>query len=173
MKLNKKLLALMLIGLIAAPQANAEAAKKAEDNSAKAVANDNQPDSFKKSVVAALDEWKKDLTTGKASDVVENFANETILYATLANEPIKSKEELTKYFEGLQKKKDLNVTVTELNTQVFGNVAINSGLWKFSFIDEKGKQVKVPARFNVVYEKQEGKWMIVNMHSSKLPFIGL
>lgn len=169
MKINKRLLALMLIGLISAPQANAETSKKVEDKTAKSAANDNQPDSFKKSVVTALDEWKKALVSGKAENVVNKFANETILYATLANEPLKTKEQLTKYFEGLQAKKDLNVKVTELNTQVFGNVAVNSGLWTFSFKDESDKEVQVPARFNMVYEKQNGNWIIVNMHSSKLP----
>lgn len=169
MKVNKTLLSLMLIGLLAAPQAYAEAAKKEENKVAAEAANDNQPDSFKKSVVAALDEWKKGLLSGKAENVVNKFAKDSILYATLANEPLKTTEQLTKYFEGLQAKKDLNVKVTELNTQVFGNVAINSGLWTFSFKDESDKEVQVPARFNMVYEKQNGNWMIVNMHSSKLP----
>jgi len=43
-----------------------------------------------------------------------------------------------------------------------------SGLYTFSF-EEDGKMVSIPARFSFVYEKENGKWLIVEHHSSKVP----
>jgi len=46
--------------------------------------------------------------------------------------------------------------------------ALVSGLYTFR-VNEGGAPVVIPARYSFVYEKDDGKWMIVEHHSSKVP----
>jgi hypothetical protein len=56
----------------------------------------------------------------------------------------------------------------EHRVQVFGDVAINTGFYTRTSVQD-GKEVKNPARFTFVYQLRQGKWMIVEHHSSALP----
>jgi hypothetical protein len=47
-------------------------------------------------------------------------------------------------------------------------MAIDSGLYNFFFVRE-GKALLVPARYTFVYRKRDGKWLIVEHHSSRVP----
>ena len=49
-----------------------------------------------------------------------------------------------------------------------GETAINSGNYTFSELRD-GKSVLTPARFTFVFHRREGKWMIVDHHSSRMP----
>ena len=55
-----------------------------------------------------------------------------------------------------------------IDVQVFGDVAINTGYY-IRASKQDGKEVKNPARFTFVYQLRQGKWMIVEHHSSALP----
>lgn len=124
----------------------------------------------KKQAEAAYATWVKALGGGKADAIVALYKPDAILLATLKNEPITNAKDRLEYFEGLIKKKDLKVTPQTTYYTLYGdNVAVVSGTYTFSFTDDK-KVVSVPARFNFVFEKgKDGKWLIANHHSSKLP----
>lgn len=124
----------------------------------------------KKQAEAAYADWVKALGGGKADAIVALYKPDAILLATLKNEPITNAKDRFEYFEGLTKKKDLKVTPQTTYYNIYGdNVAVVSGTYTFSFMDEKEKE-EVPARFNFVFEKgTDGKWLIANHHSSKLP----
>jgi hypothetical protein len=63
---------------------------------------------------------------------------------------------------------DINVNVTESHPRQFGNVAINSGLYTLSYTQD-GETVTIPSRFSFTYLLKDGKWMIMDHHSSKVP----
>ena len=60
------------------------------------------------------------------------------------------------------------VAIVEQHIRVFGDTAINSGLYTFA-IDRNGKDVAVPARFSMAFRKSGEHWLIVDHHSSLRP----
>ncbi len=120
-------------------------------------------------VNAAFSSWRKALGSGKAENVVNLYDKDAILLATLATKPLITQEQRTEYFTKLTAKPKLSATVTEEHVRMLDeDDAVVSGLYTFSF-EEDGKKVEIPARFSFVYEKENGKWMIVEHHSSKVP----
>ena len=54
------------------------------------------------------------------------------------------------------------------NIRVYGDTAINTGYYTFSFLKD-GESKSLPARYSFVYVKRNGDWKIVDHHSSKVP----
>ena len=52
--------------------------------------------------------------------------------------------------------------------RVYGNAAINSGYYTFSWIKD-GETKSLPARYTFTYVNDGGRWLIVDHHSSALP----
>lgn len=123
-----------------------------------------------KQAEAAYAAWAKALGGKNAAAIVALYKPDAILLATLKNEPITNQKDRLTYFEGLTKKQDLKVTPQTAYYTIYGdNVAVVSGTYTFSFVEDKEKE-EVPARFNFVFEKgKDEKWLIANHHSSKLP----
>lgn len=164
---------LFALALIILPaMATANPANQATDSVKKVVDNvvSIHGGETKKQAEAAYATWVKALGGGDAAAIVALYKPDAILLATLKNEPITNQKDRLEYFEGLTKKKDLKVTPQTTYYTLYGdNVAVVSGTYTFSFADNK-KVVSVPARFNFVFEKgTDGKWLIANHHSSKLP----
>ena len=51
---------------------------------------------------------------------------------------------------------------------VYGDTAINTGLYTVSNLRD-GQPVTTPARFSFTYRLKDGRWMIVDHHSSAVP----
>jgi uncharacterized protein (TIGR02246 family) len=123
----------------------------------------------KEEVDAAFTSWRTALSSGKAENIVQLYDKDAILLATLAAKPLTTQEQRTEYFIGLTAKPKLTATVNEQHIRLLDeDDAVVSGIYTFSF-EEAGKTVEIPARFSFVYEKEHGKWMIVEHHSSKVP----
>jgi uncharacterized protein (TIGR02246 family) len=123
----------------------------------------------RKEVDAAFAEWRSALSSGKAENVVKLYDEDAVLLATLANEPITDQKARTAYFTTLTAKPKLSAAVNKEFVKLLDdNSAIISGVYTFSF-EEHGKIVQIPARYSFVYEKENGKWMIVQHHSSQMP----
>ena len=124
-------------------------------------------------VATAYQNWCKAIgaAKGDAQQVVKYYAKDAILLPTLSAKILRNNASggMIEYFTKLTGNTDMKCTPEKLITKVYDNeVAVNSGFYEFSYMDN-GKLKKVPARFTFVYEKLDGKWMIVNHHSSMLP----
>lgn len=111
-----------------------------------------------------FDEWNGALQTGNPKNVASLYEANAILLPTVSNKVRHNHEEIEDYFvhflaKGPQGKID------EANVRVFSDIAINSGMYTFSFKD----QSSVQARFTFVYRWNGQRWMIVEHHSSMLP----
>ena len=111
-----------------------------------------------------FDEWNDALQTGNPKNVAALYEANAILLPTVSNKVRHNHEEIEDYFvhflaKGPQGKID------EANVRVFSDIAINSGVYTFSFKD----QSSVQARFTFVYRWNGQRWMIVEHHSSMLP----
>jgi uncharacterized protein (TIGR02246 family) len=111
--------------------------------------------------------WGKALESRQPQKIADLYSPHAYLYPTF--EDIKeSPKEILSYFEQLSQNEDLHVTFNKQHIQVFGNVAINSGFYTFSY-KKDGEIVNVPARFTFVYIHEGNHWLIINHHSSILP----
>jgi hypothetical protein len=116
-----------------------------------------------------LQRWVDAIKSRDASKIVQLYEDNAVLLSTFNGKPITNQEERLSYFEGLAKKPDLSVTVTEANYNQHGNIVTASGLYTFSFTQD-GKKVEVPARFTFVFEKDVNRgWRIEDHHSSLVP----
>jgi hypothetical protein len=65
----------------------------------------------------------------------------------------------------------LSGVLGEQRIRVYGDLAINTGTYTFigPARDAAGKPISRPARFSFVYRNRDGRWLIVDHHSSAVP----
>jgi uncharacterized protein (TIGR02246 family) len=114
-----------------------------------------------------FDKWNNALQTGDPDQVVACYAKDAILLPTVSNQVRHNHAEIRDYFVHFLAKKP-NGRIDEGNIRIFGNLAINSGLYTFA-LTRDGQTSDVGARFTYVYQKQGEDWLIIEHHSSVLP----
>ncbi len=124
--------------------------------------------SDKGAVDSAYGDWRKAMSSGSAENVVELYSPKAVLLATFDAEPLTGKDRLMAYFKTLTALPKLSVKPQKSLIRIFDDVAINSGTYEFSY-EKDGKTVTVPARFSFTYKLDNGKWKIIDHHSSVLP----
>jgi uncharacterized protein (TIGR02246 family) len=131
------------------------------------------PEKSKKEVAATTQKWIDTVTSGKPNvvdEVVALYSPDAILWATVSEEKRDSAQELRDYFEVFAKQPNLKAEGYKPVIRVYDNVAINSGYYTFTYNGQGGKKKIVPARYTFVYRKEnDGKWMILDHHSSAIP----
>lgn len=117
---------------------------------------------------AATAQWIGAFNRKSVADIVALYAPDAVLFGTsspvLRNRP----ELILDYFSSLPSLGDARITVGERSVQVFGDLAVSTGFYTRSAMQD-GKLVSNPARFTFVYARRNGRWLIVNHHSSALP----
>ena len=116
-------------------------------------------------ILNLFDDWNKALQTGNPDEVVKLYDKKAILLPTLSGQVRHTHDEIKDYFVHFLSKKPIG-KINESNIRIFGNLAINSGIYTFNFKDGSSAE----ARFTYVYKKvDENNWIIVEHHSSLLP----
>jgi uncharacterized protein (TIGR02246 family) len=118
----------------------------------------------KNEITALFEQWNSALQTGDPKQVVALYAEDAVLLPTVSNQVRHNHEEIEDYFvhflaKGPQGKID------ESNVRIFGELAINSGVYSFTFRDG----MTVQARFTYVYRWDGQRWSIIEHHSSAMP----
>ena len=121
----------------------------------------------KSDISALFDRWNQALQTGDPDRVVACYAEDAILLPTVSAKVRHNHAEIRDYFVHFLAKKP-NGRITEGNVRIFGDLAINSGLYTFN-LTQDGQTADVAARFTYVYQKQADDWLIIEHHSSVLP----
>ena len=115
-------------------------------------------------ILSLFDEWNNALQTGDPKQVAALYENNAILLPTISNQVRHNNEEREDYFVNFLAKGPVG-KIDESNVRTFGDVAINSGVYTFTFKDG----ASVQARFTYVYRWNGQKWLIVEHHSSQMP----
>ena len=115
-------------------------------------------------IAALFEEWNTALQTGEPKNVTALYESNAILLPTISNQVRHNHEEIEDYFIHFLAKSP-NGVINESNIRTFGNIAINSGIYTFTFSDGNSVQ----ARFTYVYRWNGQRWLIVEHHSSALP----
>ena len=116
-------------------------------------------------ISALFDEWNGAIQTGNPENVAALYEEGTaILLPTMSNRVRHDHEEIADYFVYFLADGPVG-RIDEGNIRIFGEIAINSGLYTFTFEDDSSVQ----ARFTFVYRWNGQRWMIVEHHSSAMP----
>jgi len=120
----------------------------------------------KSEILALFEQWNRSLATGNPATVDANYARDAILIPTLSNEIRYNSAGRIAYFRNVFLPKKPRGKIDKAYVRCFGDIAINSGLYTFTF----GDGSKAQARYTFVYQKQSnGGWLIIEHHSSKMP----
>lgn len=130
--------------------------------------NSLQTEETSAEVIAALfDQWNESLQTGQPEAVVSHYAPHAVLLPTVSNQVRTNHDEIRDYFEHFLALSPYG-TINEQYIRIFGNIAINSGIYTFDVVKD-GEARQVQARYTFVYEKTGDQWLIVDHHSSAMP----
>lgn len=125
-------------------------------------------------VTAAMNAWKENLAAacggGGAGKILPLYAEDGVLWGTISPTIRDDRAELEDYFvNACQKLPKLTVEFKDPLIRVYGgDTAINSGYYTFSY-EKDGKPTQLPARYSFALVKRDGKWLIVDHHSSTMP----
>ena len=118
----------------------------------------------KEEILDQFDQWNRALQTGIPEKVVSLYEHDAILLPTLSNKVRHNHDEIKDYFVHFLAKDPVG-KIDESNVRIFDDIAINSGIYTFSFKDGSSAQ----ARFTFVYCINDEGWKIIEHHSSLLP----
>lgn len=115
-------------------------------------------------IASLFEEWNNALQTGDPKQVASLYESNAILLPTVSNKVRHNHEEIEDYFVSFLAKGPAG-KINESNIRSFGDVAINSGVYTFTFSDG----ASVQARFTYVYRWNGQGWKIIEHHSSAMP----
>jgi uncharacterized protein (TIGR02246 family) len=116
-------------------------------------------------VAALFDRWNASLGTGDPRKVAANYADRSILLATVSNTPRLTPAEKVAYFESFLDNKPSGV-IDQRFIKIACNTALDAGVYTFTFA-KTGAVVK--ARYSYTYEFIGGQWLVTSHHSSAMP----
>jgi len=128
--------------------------------------------SSKIAVKNAYKDWCDAINEAKGDPevMVKFYAPDAILLPTFYPKILINRDGgLNDYFKKFTSHTDIKCTPDTLRTQLYNDVAINSGFYTFTYKENDGQLKTVPARFTFVYEFVDGKWLIIEHHSSMKP----
>jgi uncharacterized protein (TIGR02246 family) len=123
----------------------------------------------KAEVAAATQGWGQALGEGDPEKVLPFYADDAVLWGTLSPKMRSDPAALRDYFVAAFKVlPGLKVAFGDQLIRVYGNAAVNTGYYTFSFVKD-GEAKSLPARYSFTYVKNGERWLIVDHHSSAMP----
>ncbi|WP_430789420.1 SgcJ/EcaC family oxidoreductase [Actinoplanes sp. G11-F43] len=119
-------------------------------------------------VRSLFDGWNRALATGDPQRVADRYARDAVLVPTVSNDVRTDRASIVDYFEHFLDNEPQAV-ITESHVNVLDpTTAVDTGTYRFTLGGPAGERT-VDARYTFVYELRNGKWLIVNHHSSAMP----
>ena len=123
----------------------------------------------KEEVAAAGEKWAEIFVDDNPDAILALYDDEAVLWGTLSPTRLAGKQALRGYFEmAFKALPGHKVTFGDQHIRVYGEIAINTGYYTFSYV-KYGEAKSLPARYSFVYRKRDGSWLIVDHHSSAMP----
>ena len=116
----------------------------------------------------AFDRWVGAVERGDAAAAAALYADDAVLLPSSSPELLTTGKARRAYLEKFIAGKRPAVTISESHVRVYDDMAVISGIYRFTYPGKKKKR-PIPARFSLVYKQHDGEWKIVDHHSSKLP----
>jgi uncharacterized protein (TIGR02246 family) len=128
--------------------------------------------SEKDQVAAATQAWIDAMGSHDPERVVALYASDAVFWGTTSPTIRDNPAAVRDYFSLLTRvPPDYKGVLGEQRIRVYGDLAINTGTYTFigPARDAAGKPISRPARFSFVYRNRDGRWLIVDHHSSAVP----
>lgn len=119
-------------------------------------------------ITESLNHWLSSFSEDTSKDICSLYDEQASLWGTLSPKKRDSVTLIKDYFDQVFKYSNRSVKVVESSIRVFGNMAICNGIYNFSWFNNALK-VTIVARFSFVYINKNGRWFIVEHHSSSIP----
>ncbi len=117
-------------------------------------------------VAAATRAWVDAFTSHDVERLLALYDPEATLWGTVSLTLRDNPAAIRDYFKGLSAAPPgVKVELGEQHIRVYGDMAINTGTYTFAVIHD-GTLAPLPARFSFVYRNRNGRWLIVEHHSS-------
>jgi len=122
----------------------------------------------KEDVSAATQSWAEAFNGRNPERVLALYDPEAVLWGTISPTLRDTPELIRDYFKGMPGQPQARVAIGEHRIRVYGDTAVNTGLYTFSNVRD-GQPTTFPARFSFTYRQRDGRWVIVDHHSSAVP----
>lgn len=123
----------------------------------------------KEDVAAAAAKWQGLFALNDPDKILPLYAQDGVLWGTLSPTVRSDPAALKAYFVGaFGALPSAKVAFGEQLVRVYGNTAINTGYYTFSYTKD-GETKSIPARYSFAYVKSGNDWLIVDHHSSAVP----
>jgi uncharacterized protein (TIGR02246 family) len=123
----------------------------------------------KDEVAATVQAWADGMNSHDKARVLALYDPEAVLWGTRSATLRDNPGAVADYFKILDTvPASYKVVIDEQRIRVYGDVAIDTGRYTFSEIRDDKPLVR-PARFSIVLLHRNGRWMIVDHHSSAVP----
>jgi uncharacterized protein (TIGR02246 family) len=123
-------------------------------------------------VLAAMNAWKDNLAKGTSDDpspITSLYADDGVLWGTISDKLRTTPDAIKDYFVNAYKKlPKLSVEFKDPHVRVYDCAAVNSGYYTFTY-EKDGEKKVLPARYTFVLHKRDGKWLLIDHHSSGMP----
>jgi uncharacterized protein (TIGR02246 family) len=125
-------------------------------------------DNARAQILAATDAWRAAYDSRDAQRITAMYGKGGVFWGTTMKTIATSPEAIADYFKDAAGRPNARVIFTEQIVRVYGDTAFNSGAYTFKDIRD-GKEVSNPSRFSMVFHREDGKWVLVHHHSSRVP----
>jgi uncharacterized protein (TIGR02246 family) len=126
----------------------------------------------KDDVATAMNMWGDYLakgTTEEPGEILSLYGEDGVLWGTLSSKRRDDPAAIRDYFVAAYKAlPGLAVTFEDPYIRVYGDTAVNTGYYTFSF-EKDGQAQTLPARYSFTLVNRDGSWLIVDHHSSAMP----
>ena len=122
----------------------------------------------KDEVTAATDAWIEAFASHDAGRIAALYAPDAVFWGTNSPAIRDTPALIREYFENLKDRPTVRIELDEQHIRVYGEVALNSGRYSVHEIKE-GQPTVRPLRFSFTYRRHDGRWLIVDHHSSAVP----
>lgn len=119
-------------------------------------------------VAALFGDWNRALATLDPQRVADHYAPDAVLLPTVSNQVRTDRAGIVDYFQHFLENKPQGAILRSQVKMLGPDDAIDTGTYRFT-LTKDGVQSTVDARYTYVYERINGKWLIVNHHSSAMP----
>lgn len=118
--------------------------------------------------VPATAAWVEAYNSRDPARIASLYDADAVLIGTSARKPAVGRAAIAAYFRDAASRPTARVALGEHRVRVYGDTAVDSGLYNFFEAAGAGATL-TPARYTLVYRKRDGKWLIVEHHSSRVP----
>lgn len=119
-------------------------------------------------VAAATRAWTEAYNSRDPQRIAAAYAPDAVFWGTSSPTLRDTPALIADYFKGSPAQPDARVELGDYRVRVWGETAASTG--SYTFTDRRdGQTIRRPARFSFVFRLVNGRWLIVDHHSSSMP----